>query len=102
MSFEALLLILASAGLLAALSASRERLVVVAVAGYAAVLMWLLRTDMDLLLRGLAIAIVLGAAAVGRRLHHQMQVPPDTDGPARHKSSQEMTTNPSLGRRRLP
>lgn len=89
MSLEAALLIVAAIGLLAALTAARESVLMAAVAAYTAVLMWLMFTEIELLLPGLVVAIVLGAAAVGRRLHHELHAPPTqmvTIVTSRHKA----------------
>jgi hypothetical protein len=87
MSLEAVLLIVVAIGLLVALTAARESVLLAAVAAYAGVLIWLLFTEIGLLLPGLVVAIVLGAAAIGRRLHHEIHAPADTNGHNCHTSS---------------
>lgn len=94
MSLEAMLLGVASAGLLAALGACRESVTVLAVACYTVVLLWLMGHDRALVLPALGIAIVLGVAAVGRRLRHEL-CDLDTNNHNCHKATKTVTTNPT-------
>lgn len=87
MFLEAVLLIGAAVGLLAALTTARESVLMAAVAAYTAVLIWLMVVEIALLLPGLVVAIVLGAAAIGRRLHHELHAPADTNGHNCHNAS---------------
>lgn len=94
-SLDALLLLAAATGLVAALTTGREGVVVLAVAGYTALLLWLMRADMALLPPALGIAIALGVVAVGRRLRREWGAPADPGDHDRHRTTPIATTRRS-------
>lgn len=96
MSFAAILLVIAAATLLASLAAPRESWLLAAIAVYTGVLLWLIRNDLDLLLPGLAIALVFGVLAVWRLLRRTLRVEDAANDSPRHNSSKAVTTNTSM------